>query len=163
MKIGGVFERFAKSKTGQKVYNWACNPKNDKFLNNNLPQVETVLSTACYVWSTEKQKNIQRDQKNLLQIQNVGSGLVGLGVAGAANRQVGKWGEAIIKDLDPTKVDPKSIRQISTGIRMGLPILTTAVCMRFLIPSALAGISGLVMDKNREGKNKNKDKLDIQA
>lgn len=158
MKVSKVFEWFAKTQTGQKIYKWCSEGNHDKFLNHTLPQCETILSTAIYVWSTAKQKNIDEDRKNLLQIQNVGSGVIGLVLAGAANRWVGKQGEAIIKDLDTKKIDPKSIRQISTGIRVILPIVTTAIVMRFLLPSLLAGFSGKVMDKVRERKN-----LDLKA
>lgn len=160
MRISNILENIAKSKTGQKFYKWACQPKSEYFLNNTLPQVETVLSTACYIWSTEKQKNIGREQKDLLQIQNVGSGLVGLAVSSYANRKVGKWGEEIIKDLDPKKLDPKAIRKITTGIRIGLPIMTTAVIMRCAIPTVLALISGKMMDKKREQQAKS---LNVKA
>ena len=161
MRISRIFENFAKSKTGQKIYKWACEPKSEHFLNNTLPQVETVLSTACYVWSTAKQKNIEKDQRDLLQIQNIGSGLIGLAIGSWANRKVGKLGEDIIKDLDPKKLDPKAIRKISTGLRVGLPIMSTAIVMRFLSPSLLAGFSGKLMDKARE--KRQQQKLDIKA
>lgn len=160
MKVSKILEKIATSKIGEKVYRWTCEPGKDKFLNHTLPQVETVLSTGCYVWSTARQKNIDKERKKLLQIQNIGSGAVGLVLAGAANRWVGKQGEEIIKDLDPTKLDPKTIRKCSTGIRVGLPILTTAICMRFLIPSVIAMFSGKVMDKERE---KQGGKLNIHA
>lgn len=161
MRVSKILERIAKSKTGQKVYGWCAEQGHDKFLNHTLPQVETVLSTACYVWSTERQKGIPREQKNVLQIQNVGSGLVGLGLASMANRWVGKKGEEIIQHLDPTKLDPKAIRKVSTGIRVGLPILTTAICMRYLIPTVLACFSGKIMDKVRD--KKKEGKLDTHA
>lgn len=160
MRVSRILEKIATSKTGQKVYSWCADgPQREKFLNTNLPQVETVLSTACYCWSTNKQK-IEKDQKQLLQIQNVGSGLVGLGVAGAANKWVYNKGEEIIKDLDSTKLDPKALRKVSTGIRVALPLVTTAIVMRWVIPTLIAGFSGKVMDKKREH---DKQKLDIKA
>lgn len=160
MKVSKILETIAKSKPGQKFYNWCAQPGNDKFLNNTLPQVETVLSTGCYVWSTARQKNIDKDRKQLLQIQNVGSGAVGLVVAGAANKWIGKQSEAIIKDLDPNVLDPKTIRKVSTGLRVIAPVLTTALVMRLALPTLIAGFSGKVMDKVRE---KREGKLDINA
>lgn len=154
MRVSKILESIAKTKPAQKVYGWCAEQGHDKILNHTLPQVETVLSTACYVWSTERQNKIPREQKNLLQVQNVGSGLVGLVVASTANRWVGKKGEEIIKHLDPEKLDPKVIRKCSTGIRVGLPILTTAIVMRYAIPVALAVFSGKFMDKVRAGKDK---------
>jgi hypothetical protein len=160
MRINKIFEAIAKSKAGQKFYKWCASPGKDTFLNNTLPQVETVLSTACYVWSTAKQKNIDDDRKKLLQIQNVGSGAVGLVLGTAANRWISKKTDLIVKDLDPTKLDPKALRKVSTGLRVFAPIVTTAMCMRFLIPCAIAMFSGKVMDKERE---KRQQQLNVKA
>ena len=159
MRISKIFEAIAKTKTGQKVYTWCASGNHDRFLNNTLPQVETVLSTACYVWSTAKQKDIDKDRRDLLQIQNIGSGIVGLGLGTAANHWVSKQADAIIKDLDPKVMDPKAIRKVSTGLRVGLPIVTTCIVMRFLIPSVIAGFSGKAMDKVRDMR---KQKLDTK-
>ena len=59
--------------------------------------------------------------------------------------------EDLIKHLDKN-IDPKSIRQISSGIRVGLPIICTGFIMRFLIPSLIAAFSGKVMDIQRENR-----------
>ena len=160
MKISKIFEAFAKSKAGQKFYKWAASPGKDRFLNNTLPQVETVLATSCYVWSTAKQKNIEKEQKDLLQIQNIGSGVVGIAVGTAANKWISNQTDAIVKDLDPKKLDPKSLRKVSTGLRVIAPILTTAILMRCIIPTALAAMSGKMMDKKREVQEQ---KLDVKA
>lgn len=160
MKISDILVKIANTKTGQKIAKWATQPNKEKLLNHTLPQVETILATSCYVYSTAKQKNIDKERKQLLQIQNIGSGLVGLVLAGAANRWIGNKTEEIIKHLDPTKIDPKSLRQISTGLRVGAPILTTAIVMRMALPSVLAGFSGKMMDKYREYKHKG---IDIKA
>ena len=144
-----LLTKFANSKLGQTIYRPLVDPKNEKFLNNTLPQIETVLSTACYVWSTSRRKEIDDDRRKLLQIQNIGSGAVGLVVSSWANNKVCNYGENVIKHLDKS-IDPKSIRQISSGIRVGLPIICTGFIMRFLIPSIIAAFSGKVMDKHRE-------------
>ena len=146
-----LLTKFANSKIGKSIYKPLVNPNNERFLNNTIPQVETVLSTACYVWSTSKRKEIDPDRRSLLQIQNVGSGAVGLLVSSWANRKVYDYGENVIKHLDKN-IDPKSIRQISSGIRVGLPIICTGFIMRFLIPSLIATFSGKVMDKRRENR-----------
>lgn len=152
LRISDLLAKFACSKFGQKVYKAFTDPTKEKLYNTILPQVETILSTGCYVWSTAKRKEIDEDRRKLLQIQNIGSGVVGLTISGWANKKIYKVGENIIKDLDTTKIDPKSIRKISSGLRVGLPILTTAVCMRFLIPSAIALYSSKIMDKKRQNK-----------
>ena len=146
-----LFTKFANSRIDRAIYKPLVNPNNERFLNNTLPQVETILATGCYIWSTAKQKNIDKDRKQLLQIQNIGSGLVGLVVAGWANRKVYDYGEKVISHLDKN-IDAKSIRQISSGIRVGLPIVCTGFIMRFLIPSIIAMFSGKMMDKQRKNK-----------
>ena len=162
MKISKILAAIANSKTGQKFYRWACDPNKEKFFNNTLPQIETVLSTGCYVVSTAKQKNIDDDRKKLLQIQNIGSGIAGVVIGSWANRKIGKFGEDLIKELDPKKIDPKSIRQISNGIRIGLPILTTCILMRLITPTLIAAFSGKAMDRERE-KRAAQQKLDLKA
>ena len=161
MRVSKILESIAKSKPGQKFYKWCASPGKDVFLNNTLPQIETVFATGCYILSTERQKNIDRDRKNLLQIQNVGSGIVGLAMGTAANHWVSKKADGIIQHLDPTKLDPKALRKVSTGLRVALPILSTAICMRFLIPTAIACFSGKAMDKVRE--KREQQKLDIKV
>jgi len=159
MKVNKIFESLAKTKPMQKAYQWCCKPKSEYFLNNTLPTIETALSTTCYVWSTAKQ-DIDKDQKDLLQIQNIGSGLVGIAIGSWANRKVGKFGEEIIKGLDTTKIDPKSIRKMTTGIRIAAPIFTTALVMRLALPTLLAGFSGKWMDKVREKRAQKKLNID---
>ena len=159
MSITNILVNIAKSRPGQAFYKWASHTNNEKFLNTTLPQVETILATSCYVWSTARQKNIDKDRKSLLQIQNIGSGVVGLGISTWANNKISNYAEKLINNLDPKVIDPKSIRQISSGLRVGLPILATGVCMRFLIPSVIALFSGKMMDNVRD----NRKYLDVKA
>ncbi len=158
--IAKILSGIGNSNAGQRFFKWASQPSSEKILNQTLPQVETVFSTACYMISTQKQKNIDDDRKKMLQIQHITSGLVGLTIASAANKGISKFGEKVIENIDPAKVNPESIKQISTGLRVGLPIVTTAFCMRFLIPSCIALFSGKIMDKVRDRREK---KLDIKA
>lgn len=160
MRVSKILESIAKSKPGQKFYAWCASPGKDTFLNNTLPQIETVFATSCYVWSTARQKNIDKDRKTLLQIQNIGSGVVGLALGTAANHWISKKTDEIVKYLDPTKMDPKALRKVSTGLRVAAPILSTAICMRLLIPTVLAAFSGKAMDKVRE---KRQAQLDVKA
>ena len=149
MRISKIFEKIAKSQSVQNFYKWASSPGKDKFLNQNIPQIETILATSAYCYSTAK-ADMPKEKKTLLQIQNVGSGVAGLLIAGAANRYVGKKTEEIIKDIDTTKLDPKALRKVSTGLRVFMPIFVTACVMRLCVPTAVSWISGKVMDKKRE-------------
>ena len=162
MRINKIFETLAKSKVGQKVYGWCAEgPAREKFLNNSLPTLETVVSTGLYCFSTAKQKNLEKEQKDLLQWQNVLSGVAGVVIGTATNRYFYKKAEEVIKDIDPTKFDPKSLRKISTGIRVITPMICTACIMRWIAPSVTAFISGKIMDKKREQVSQNK--LDIKG
>lgn len=163
MKINKIFEHIAKSKTGQKFYNWTASPGKDKFLNTTLPTIETVVSTGLYCWSTAKQKNIEKDQKDLLQWQNVLSGICGVVIGTIANKWIYKETEKIVKDLDPKLIDPKSMRKISTGLRIITPAIATGCIMRFILPTVTAGISGKIMDKQRQKRqDSNKKRLDVK-
>lgn len=161
MYINKIFEVIAKSKRGQQFYSWCNSPGKDKFLNNTLPTLETVVSTGLYCWSTAKQKNLEKEQKDLLQIQNVASGVAGIAVGTVANRWISNQTEKIIKDLDPKIMDGKSLRKVSTGLRIISPALMTGCIMRFILPTIIAGFSGKVMDKKREANKK--AKLDLKV
>ena len=147
---------FAKTEAGTKLYKWAASPKGEKFLCNTMPTLETILSTAIYVASTEKQKKLNRREKNVLQWQNVLSGVLGATLGTILNKKVFAFGDKIIENLDPTKIeDPHKIRG---AIRVLTPILMTAVLMRFALPTATAYVSG-VIEENRGQKKK----LDCRA
>ena len=160
--IDKILSGIGNSKASQKFYKWATNPKNEKILNQRLPQAETVIATSLYMISTARQKNIDKDRKDMLQIQNVASGVAGLCVASALSKKVGNFGEKVIKGLDPEKIPPENIKQIGAGLRVGIPLVTTAFCMRFLIPSAIALFSEKVMDKVRDKREEHR-KLDLKG
>lgn len=158
--IQKVLTKIGDSQTGQRFFKWASKPESERFLNHTLPQVETVIATGCYVASTAMQKNIDEEQRKLLQIQNIASGVVGLFISTAASKKISKFGEQVIDCLDPKKFPPNEMEKVKTGLRVGLPIATTIFCMRCLIPSAIALFSGKVMDRERE---KKKGKFDTRA
>lgn len=165
-KINEIFERFAKSKTGTKIYKWCSDSKKrEDMLNIVIPSAETVVSTASYVIAVESQPKdkVDRQRKDLLHFQNVSSGIIGLGLGMIANKWVYKKGEEIIKDLDIKKIDPKSIRQISTGIRVIGPAIITASIMRFALPTITAYASGKYTEHKRNNNEYNSSKINIKA
>ena len=147
---------FAKTKTGTKLYKWAASEKGQKWLCNSLPTCETILSTAIYVASTEHQKNLERREKNVLQWQNVLSGVLGATIGTILNRKVFAFGDKIIANIDPKKVP--DAHKIMGAVRVALPLFTTALLMRFTLPVITAYASGVI----EEYRAKNK-KLDIIA
>lgn len=150
MNVNKVFESMAKSNIGQKFYKWAASPGKDKFLNTTLPTFETVVATGLYCWSTARQKNIEKPQRDLLQTQNILSGVAGVIVGTITNRHFYKKTEEVIKHLDPTKLDPKTLRKTSDGLRVITPMICTAAIMRWITPSITACLSGKIMDRKRE-------------
>ena len=147
---------FAKTKTGTEFYEWAASEKGQKFLCNTLPTCETALSTIIYIGSTEYQKKLDRREKNVLQWQNVLSGVLGMGIGTYLNRKVFAFGDKIIEHLDQNKVS--DAHKIMGAIRVALPIATTALLMRLCIPVITAYISGEIEEHRANNK-----KLDIEA
>lgn len=142
---------FFESKAVQKFYKKACDPKNAGFFNNTLPTLETLASTACYVVATERRKDIPREQKNVLQWQNVLSGVAGMAVGSYMNRKVSKFAN----DLAP-KIDKKicDVHKVEAGLKVGLPLLATALIMRFVMPIITTQASTMIEDYRRAKKAK---------
>ena len=151
-----AIEGFAKSKMGTKLYKWAASEKGQQFLYKQLPNIESVVSVGLYCLATERQKNLSRREKNVLQWQNVLPGIVGITLGSYLNKKVYNFGEAIMKHVDPSKV--KDVHKIRGAVSVALPLVTTALIMRFASPVITAFISGEV----EERRNKKK-KLDVKA
>ena len=158
--IDKILSGMGNSNLGQRFYTWAAKPGSDKILNRTLPQIETVIATGFHVLATARQ-DIDKDRKNLLQIQNVGTGLAGLTLGTALSMGIGKFGEKVIDNLDPQKIPPEKLNQIRAGMRIGIPTTTMCFCMRFLLPSVVALFSGKVMDKVRD--KREQKKIDCKA
>ena len=114
------------------MYKWAASEKGQKWLCNSLPTCETILSTAIYVASTEHQKNLERREKNVLQWQNVLSGVLGATIGTILNRKVFAFGDKIIANVDPQKVP--DAHKIMGAVRVALPLFNKASspCLKLL-------------------------------
>ena len=145
---------FFETKPVQNFYKKACDPKNASFFNNTLPTLETLASTACYIVATEKQKDIPREQKNVLQYQNVLGCVGGMALGSYLNRKVSKFADALAPKLDKNICD---VHKVEAGLKVGLPILATALVMRFAVPIVTAQASTMIEDHRR------KKKLDVKA
>lgn len=153
--VRGWLKKFFEAKPIQKFYKKACDPKNADFFNNTLPTLETATSTLFYVAATEQQKDIPREQKNVLQWQNVLGGVAGMIVGTMLNRKVTKFANELAPKIDKNIMD---VHKVAAGIKVGLPILATAVLMRFVTPVVVAQVSTMIEDKRREKKS-----LDVKA
>lgn len=147
---------FFEWKPVQNFYKKACDPKNASFFNNTLPTLETLASTACYIVATEKQKEIPREQKNVLQWQNVLSCVGGMAVGSWLNRKVSKVANELAPKIDKNICD---VHKVEAGLKVGLPLVATAVLMRCIVPTVVAQASTMIEDHRRE----KKAKLDIKA
>ena len=155
MKVNPL-KSFFESKTMQNFYKKACDPKHDAFFNNTLPTLETAVSTSFYCLATEKQKDIPREQKNVLQWQNVLGGIAGIIVGSALNRKVSKFANELAPKIDKKVVD---IHKVKAGILIGAPIIMTGILMRCVMPTVVAWVSTKIEDYRREKKNM----LDVKA
>ena len=155
MKVNPI-KAFFESKPVQKFYKKVCDPKHAGFFNNTLPTIETGVSTLLYCWATAKQKDIQDEQKAVLQWQNVLGGIAGIIVGTALNRKVSKFANELAPKIDKKIVD---IHKVEAGLKIGLPILATGILMRCVSPTVVAQVSTMIEDYRREKKNK----LDVKA
>ena len=151
-----AISKFATSKTGTRLYTWAASEKGQKFTATSLPTIESVIAGAMYVIATERQKNLDRREKNVLQWQNILSSGLGITLGTFLNKKAFDFGEKIIKYLDKEKIE--SSHKVHGAIRVLGSIFVTASIMRFLMPVLTAYISG----EAEEYKAKKK-KLDIKA
>lgn len=157
MKVNPL-KSFFESKTMQNFYKKACDPKHDAFFNNTLPTLETVSSTLCYIVSTEKQNGIPREQKNVLQWQNVLSGVAGIAIGSMANRKVTKFANKLVPLIDKEHVE--DVHKVVAGTKVVLPLIATALLMRLVMPVVVAQASTMIEDHRRAKKNK---KIDVKA
>ena len=157
MKVNPL-KSFFESKTMQNFYKKACDPKHDTFFNNTLPTLETAVSTSFYCLATEKQKDIPREQKNVLQWQNVLSGVAGMAIGSVANRKVTKFANKLVPLIDKEHVE--DVHKVVAGTKVVLPLIATALLMRLVMPVVVAQASTMIEDHRRAKKNQ---KIDIKA
>lgn len=155
MKVNPL-KAFFESKAVQGFYKKACDPKHANFFNNTLPTIETGVSTLLYCWATEKQKDIPKEQKNVLQWQNILGGVAGIAVGTALNRKVTKFANELAPKIDKSICD---VHKVKAGVLVGLPILATGILMRCVSPTVVAQVSTMIEDHRRAKENK----LDIKA
>lgn len=161
-KISEVAANIAKSSIGQKVYGKLLDPKHETFINNTLPLMESAVCTASYIYATATNKKIPEERKPILQWQNVLNGAIGITISGGLNKFVSKKGAEISKKLDPSLV--KNFDKVVSGVKVGLPILTTALVMRLGVSYLTVPMSAAA--KKIDGifrKPKNDKKLDIKG
>lgn len=156
----GLIQKIALSKWGQKIYKHAADPKNEKFYNNTLPTLESVVAGAMYVIATARQKDIDPDRRALLQWQNISSSIVGIGIGSWLNRKVSNYADKIIPLIDKTKIN--DVHKVVAGLKIFLPCFATAFTMRMAVPSVLAWFSGKA-EEVRRAKRDNKNKLNVVA
>ena len=157
MKVNPL-KSFFESKTMQKFYKKACDPKHDAFFNNTLPTLESVASTICYVVATEKQDGIPRSQKNVLQWQNVLSGVAGVAIGSVLNRKVTGFANKLIPLINKEHIE--DVHKVIAGTKVVLPLIATALLMRLVMPVVVAQASTMIEDHRRAKKNQ---KIDVKA
>lgn len=150
-----ALNKFAKSNIGTKLYRWAASEGGQKWLSTTLPTLETAAATSLYIIATERQKNLNRREKNVLQWQNVITGILGIGIGTYINKKVFAFGDKVIEHLDPQRVP--DVHKAKGAIRVLFPVVGTALIMRWLLPVATAFVSGEIEER------KTKKKLDVTA
>jgi hypothetical protein len=154
--VTGAINKFATSRMGTKLYSWAASEKGQRFTATSLPTIESAVAGTMYVIATERQKNLDRREKNVLQWQNVLSSGLGITLGTFLNKKAFDFGEKVIKYLDEEKIE--SPHKVHGAIRVLGSIFVTASIMRFVMPVLTAYISG----EAEEYKAKKK-KLDVKV
>lgn len=140
-------QSFATSKTGQRFYKWLCDPKKERFFNCTLLNIDTAVATASYIASTEMQPNIPREQKNLLNWQNVLSAVVGITCGAFFNRKASRLVDKVIPKISKNIED---VHKVKTGLAICLPLVVTSATMRFAIPVITAQVSAIIEERRRK-------------
>ena len=153
--IVGALTNLAKSETGQNFFKWATTEKGKSSLCTKMPLVETAIATASRVYATEKQKNLSRREKNVLNAGHVAPAIFGVLIGSKLNKKVYNIADNIVKYLDPNKV--KDIPLIKNALRVCLPIGTTAILMRLILPVTTSFVTGEIEEYRA------KKKLDIKV
>ena len=131
----------------QKFYKKCCDPKNADFFNNTLPLMETGVCTAFYMLHTEQQKDIPREQKNVLQYQNVLNCVAGVALGGLLNRKVTKFINKLTPKLNKEIIP--DVHKVEAGIKILGPTVVVATLMRIVSPTVTALISTKIEDTKR--------------
>lgn len=152
--VVNALTKFAKSGIGTSLYKFASEEKGQRLLATTLPLAETVVVTATRVATVERQ-DLSRREKNMIERQDVIPAVVGVTTGSFLNKKVFELGKDIGNKLDSSKV--KDIDKIKSAIKVSLPIFTTCMLLRLVLPITAALVSSKIEDKKAE------KKLDIKA
>jgi hypothetical protein len=101
--------------------------------------------------ATEKQRDIPREQKNVLQWQNVLGCIGGMTLGSFLNHKVTKFANELAPKVDKKIVD---VHKVEAGLKVGLPLVATALVMRLLVPVVTAQMSSTIEEHRRAKKRK---------
>ena len=133
MNIPKILANVSSSNIGQRIYAKLLHPSKERLLNEGLPLLSGTVCTGSYIYATAHDKYIPKEQKPILQYQNVINGVAGITISAGLNQWAYKKTEKIIKCLDKRVFKESS--NIINGIRIAVPIVITSAVMRLLISS----------------------------
>ena len=155
----GLLNKIALSNVGSTFYKWSATDKGQKFLSQKLPGFETVVASSLYVASTYHQYRkgtLDERRHNLLQTQNILSGVAGYTVGAFASKKSSNYiNNTLIPNLKPELIP--DAHKVRMGLQVAIPIITTALIVRGIIPAILAWISA--KREERKAEQKRLDKL----
>lgn len=164
VKVSDIFTRIAKSNWGQKFYKGMCDPAKQGSYTRGLLTAETIVSTGCYMWATQRQKDIDDKSKLAMQIQHVTSCVASIGICTPINKKVQKVCEEVGKQLNPHIVD---VHKVRAGLGILGPLAVVTLMNRCLLPAILTPISSVIRDKLKQKESINNQntpkKLDLKA
>lgn len=150
----GWLDKIASTDICQRFYKWGATEKGQRFLAERLPSVETVVASSLYVASTYhqyKKGNVDKRRHSLLQCQNVLSGVCGFTIGSWASKKTSNYiNNKVMPDLKPELIP--DIHKVKMGLQVAIPLVTTCLIVRGVIPAVLAWISAKREEKIAEKK-----------
>lgn len=111
----------------------------DKF-NRNIPIIESAFAGICYCSATYFNKKLDEKRKPAIMWQNILGCIFGMTVSKTIDNSVNNLKNSICYNLKNSK-NISDINKITNGFRIGLPLITTGLITRFLVPVLLVPVS----------------------
>ena len=120
----------------------------DKF-NRNIPIIETAFSGVCYCGAIALNNNLDKKRKPALYWQTILGCLFGMTASKAIDNSINGLRNKICENV--SKVNIPKVNKVVSGLRIAIPLVTTATITRIAVPVALVPLSTKI-EEIRKGK-----------
>jgi len=124
-----MISKIGTNKYVQRFINKTSNEKFYNKLDHNLPLIESLATTFCYVGVTQLDRRIDKDRKPAMIWQSLIGGLAGILASHKLDNFAKKHSEKLCIELE--KLNLEKPRNTIKGVRVLIPVLITTVVMRY--------------------------------